>query len=287
MRKHIAAMATSLAMMGLATDICAQQIPRAEDFGAPWQPAQTAVFDIGAGLSQFRILVSIPDAPPPPEGYGIIYAIDAGWTFGTLRDTERMQASRFAESAVQPTVIVGIGWPTDTLIDFDRRGTDLVGPETYGPGRAATLAMIRDQLIPRIEGRLSIDPDHRMILGHSFGGVFALQARNAQPGLFSHVAAGSPSIWTDPEALEASAKADGPPVLITVGALETPEAALAAGQPADRVSRLRERDMVGRAQRMAAALNAPFMEIPGATHGASVTGFLVRAVSFLWQTPVN
>ena len=144
MRRHIAAMAASLAMMGLATDICAQQIPRAEVFGAPWQP-----------------------------------------------------------------------------------------------------------------------------------------------GLFSHVAAGSPSIWTDPEALEASATPYGAPVLITVGALETPEAAQAAGQPADRIARLRERDMVGRAQRMADNLNAPFMEIPGATHGASVTGFLVRAVSFLWQTPVN
>ncbi len=198
-----------------------------------------------------------------------------------------MATTVIAGPAVQPTVIVGIGWPTDTLIDFARRGTDLIGTEKSGPGRAATLAIIRDQLIPRIEGRLSIDPDHRMILGYSFGGVFALQARNAQPGLFSYVAAGSPSIWTDPEALEASATPYGAPVLITVGALETPEAAQAAGQPADRIARLRERDMVGRAQRMADKLNAPFLEIPGATHGASVTGFLVRAVSFLWQTPVN
>ncbi|MDK3017477.1 alpha/beta hydrolase [Pseudodonghicola flavimaris] len=279
-------MATSLSMLGFATDLPAQQgpepIPGAETFGPRWQPAGTAQFDLGPAEGRFRILVSLPDQPPPEEGYGIIYALDAGWTFGTLRDAVRMRASPYAHSGARPTVVVGIGWPTDTLIDFDRRGPDLVGQGTEGPGRAATLELIETVLIPRVETALPVDPAHRMILGHSFGGAFALQARAERPGLFSHIAAGSPSIWTDAEALFAAAGPGGAPVLITIGGLETPERAAATGAPADRIARLIERDMFGRAERMAADLGADFVVFDDVGHGASVTAFLARAVAFLW-----
>lgn len=290
-------MAVSLSMIGFATPLTAQQAGGqdtgqtetrgAATFGASWSPARTAQFDMipdgGSEDAAFRILVSVPDAPPPSDGYGIIYALDAGWTFGTLRDAVRMQASRFASSAVKPTVIVAIGWPTPDLIDFDRRGADLIGVAGDVTRRDATLRFIEHQLLPRIEGALPVDPGHRMILGHSFGGAFALQVRAHRPGLFSHVAAGSPSIWTDPEGLFAAATPAGAPVLITIGELETPEMAEASGQPADRVARLRARDMHGRARRMAAALDAQFVEFAGETHGSSVTVFLSRAVGFLWS----
>ena len=284
MPPRIVAMVASVLLAASATPMTAQTppapVPAADLFDGPWTPARTAQFDLGPAAAPFRILVSLPEAPPPPEGYGVVYALDAGWTFGTLRDSVLMQTGPYAGNGSAPTVVVGIGWPTETLADFDRRGPDLVGDR-----RAAMLTFIAEELIPRVEGRLSIDPAHRMLAGHSFGGAFALQARIDRPGLFSHIAAGSPSIWTDPEGFFAGASPDGPPVLITVGGLEAPEAAEAAGTPADRVARLRERDMTGRAARMAKALPGAFEVFPDASHGASVTPFLARAVQFLWTRP--
>ena len=253
------------------------------DIGAPWTPGRVTCIDLPSDGGGFRALVSVPEAPAPATGYGVVYAMDAGWSFGTLCDLAQLRSIAPSSAGYGPTVIVALGWPGETLVDLDRRGIDLVGEATSGPGRHATLTLLTDTLLPRVEGALPIDPARRMILGHSFGGAFALQARAARPGLFSHVAAGSPSIWTDPEALFAGAATrDRERVLITLGARETPEAALASGEPADRVARLRDRDLAGRARRMAELLDARFHEIPGANHGGAIPAFLAEALDFLW-----
>nr|WP_321510946.1 alpha/beta hydrolase-fold protein [uncultured Celeribacter sp.] len=250
--------------------------------GTPWQPPGVQVFDVGTADTRLRVLVSTPEAPPAATGYGIIYALDAGWTFGSLHDAALMQAPAKAAGQVRPTVIVGLGWPTANLIDHERREIDLVGGSEVGPGLRATLGLLETQIISRVEAALPVDPQYRMILGHSYGGAFALQARRLRPGLFSHVAAGSPSIWTDPEALFAGASPDGADTLITLGALEDPDAAAASGTPADRVERLRSRNMAGRAKRMAESLDARFMVFPDVAHGAAVIPFIGASMAFLW-----
>ncbi|MBY5971480.1 hypothetical protein KUV28_03950 [Ferrimonas balearica] len=238
-------------------------------------------FDLPSDGGGFRILVARPEAPAPPGGYGIVYAMDAGWTFGTLCDLERLCDKSRSDAPDLPAVIVGLGWPRDSLIDFDRRGTDLVGQVASGASRAATLTLLTGQVIPRVEAALPINPAHRMILGHSFGGAFALQARADHPGFFSHVAAGSPSIWTDPKGIHAGARDAGGKLLVTVGALEDPGAAGAAGESADRIARLRERDMTGHARRFAQQASATFRIFDGVGHGAVIPGFLGAAHAFL------
>ncbi|WP_432655247.1 alpha/beta hydrolase-fold protein [Pseudooceanicola sp. 200-1SW] len=233
-------------------------------------------FDLPSPGGGLRVVVCRPAAAPPPGGYGVIYAMDAGWSFGTLCDLEARAEGGPAQGARVPAVIVGLGWPSQALIDCDRRGADLVGAQA-----AATLALLTGPLRARIEAALPVDPARRMILGHSFGGAFALQARAAHPALFSHVAAGSPSIWTDPEGLFAAAPRPGGRVLITLGAQEEPEAAAAAGAPPDRVARLRDRDMAGRARRMAAEMGARFVTLDGVGHGGAIPGFLAAAHAFL------
>ncbi|EPX76664.1 alpha/beta hydrolase [Salipiger mucosus] len=270
-------------MLSLGAAAVADPAPRAEDLGAAWTPADTAQFEVGPPEHRFRVLVSVPSAEPPAQGYGVIYALDAGWTFGTLRDVVGLRALGGAQGTATPTVIVGIGWPGASLVDLDRRGPDLVARPPQGGGPEATLEVIETELIPAIEDRLPVDPARRMLLGHSFGGAFALAAHARRPGLFSHVAAGSPSIWTDPEGLLGEPDPNGAEVLVTIGGLEAPAAAEAANQPPDRVARLRERDMTGRARQMAEALGAKFVTFPGETHGSSVSAFLARAVAFLWQ----
>ena len=249
--------------------------------GTPWSRPGVTSFDLPSDGGGFRVLVARPEAPAPPRGYGIIYAMDAGWIFGTLCDLERLCDKSRSGAPALPAVIVGLGWPSDSLIDFDRRGADLVGQAPSGASRAATLALLTGQVIPRVEAALPADSAHRMILGHSFGGAFALQARAAHPGLFSHVAAGSPSIWTDPEGIHAGARAAGGKLLVTVGELEDPGAAEAAGEPADRIARLRARDMTGHARRFAQQAGATFRTFDGVGHGAVIPGFLGAAQAFL------
>ncbi len=251
-----------------------------ETLGAPVTLERTARFEVPGAQGPLVVQVTWPAAPPPPAGYGIIYALDAGWTLGTLGDALMLQGSAQAAGPVRPTVLVGIGWPGPGMIDLARRGPDLAEPE----GAQATLAVLTETIVPRVEAALPVDPAHRMVLGHSFGGAFALRAGFARPDLFSHVGAGSPSLWTDPEGLVAPPEGTArPQVLITMGGLERPEAAAAAGTDPARVKRLAERDMAGRIARMSRDLAVPLIEFPGLSHGASATPFLAAAVAFLWR----
>ncbi|NVK60096.1 MAG: hypothetical protein HWE37_08500 [Rhodobacteraceae bacterium] len=56
--------------------------------------------------------------------------------------------------------------------------------------------LVTQALVLLVEHHLTVDPAHRMVLGQSFGGAFALEARMRQAG-GSRVAAGSASIWSD------------------------------------------------------------------------------------------
>ncbi|MFD2175802.1 alpha/beta hydrolase [Rhodobacter lacus] len=251
-----------------------------QDLGPAVVLEHSARFAVDGPNGPLVVQAHWPAAAPPPEGYGIIYALDAGWTFGTLCDALALQGSAQAAGPVRPTVVVGIGWPGPGLIDMDRRGPDLV----EAPGAEAMVRVLSDTILPRIEAALPVDPAHRMVLGHSYGGAFALRAGFARPDLFSHVAAGSPSLWTDPTGLGAPPPgATRPEVLISIGALERPEAARAAGAAPARVERLRSRDMAGRAETLARELGTELVEFPGLSHGASVTPFLAAAVDFLWR----
>ncbi|WP_273069887.1 alpha/beta hydrolase [Thioclava marina] len=251
--------------------------------GAPITLARSASFDVDAPGGAMRVLVAWPQMPPPAEGYGVIYAMDAGWSFGSLHDV-MARHDVVAPAGVVPSVIVAIGWPTPDLVDMVRRGRDLVGKDATGPGFASTLALLTDTVLPRVEAALPVDPRRRMVLGHSYGGAFALRAGFVRSDLFSHVAAGSPSIWTDPDwFLDPQRAVPGQKILIALGALEYADAAGAAGTSPERVARLRNRDMAGRAERMAKILDAQLVVFDGAGHGSSLLPFLDRAAKFLGE----
>ncbi|WP_339112410.1 alpha/beta hydrolase-fold protein [Thioclava sp. GXIMD2076] len=237
----------------------------------------TEELSLPSDMGDFVIRIAYPEAPAPAGGYGVIYALDAGWSFGTLRDAVRLRGQDPARADAAPVAVVAIGWPARDLVDMARRTQDLTGA-----GVERLLGWMKAVLMPEIETRFACDPAQRMICGHSFGGSFALQARRLAPGLFSHVAAGSPSIWTDPQALLGAAKAEGK-LFISIGGQETAHAAEAAHQPGDRVARIRERDMMGRARLMAEGAGVPLKIYDGLSHGASATPFYADAVSFLRQ----
>lgn len=62
------------------------------------------------------------------------------------------------------------------------------------------LSFIKDELIPHIEGAYNTSP-YRILIGHSFGGIFAVHTLLSEPELFDAYISISPSMWWDDQNL--------------------------------------------------------------------------------------
>ena len=156
----------------------------------------------------YRLLVSVPASPAPPEGYPVLYLIDANLHFGIVVDTARIQG-RWPD--VADPVIVGIGYQTDSVSEaLELRSIDLSAPPPAGyfesgwrkgmpkmeyGGVEAYLDTIEKVIFPLVEKRFPTDPANRVLTGHSLGGLTTLRAAFTRPGLFRTYGAVSPSIW--------------------------------------------------------------------------------------------
>ncbi|MNZ43383.1 Ferri-bacillibactin esterase BesA [compost metagenome] len=163
---------------------------------------------------RYQIMVSKPTSPPPPEGYPIIYVLDANSVFGTIVEAIRLQSRRPDTTGVVPAIIVGIGYETKepfsphryydftpmASTEYHKRpdGTDI--PEQGGA--AAFLQFIEEDLKPQIELRFDVDCRRQTIFGHSLGGLFALYVLFSKPKAFQCYVAGSPSIHWNWQYLE-------------------------------------------------------------------------------------
>ncbi|AXM90606.1 enterobactin esterase [Anoxybacillus ayderensis] len=169
------------------------------------------------GNREYRIFVAQPYADPPPSGFPVIYVLDANVVFGTMVEAMRVQAERPDRTGVIPTVIVGIGYPTERAFSPARfYDFTMSVPESELPdrpdgkawpemgGAATFLEFIETELKPKIEQELPIDRKRQAIFGHSLGGLFALQVLFTKPTAFKTYIAGSPSIhWSKQLLLEA------------------------------------------------------------------------------------
>ncbi|BDG45624.1 alpha/beta hydrolase [Parageobacillus sp. KH3-4] len=170
-----------------------------------------------AGNREYRIFVARPDGEPPPSGFPVIYLLDANAVFGTMVEAMRVQASRSDKTGVVPTVIVGIGYPTEmpfaparfydftmpaSVDELPARPDGTAWPEMGGA--EAFLKFIEEELKPEIECEFEIDRERQALFGHSLGGLFALHVLFTKPTAFRTYIAGSPSIhWNKRFLLEA------------------------------------------------------------------------------------
>lgn len=144
----------------------------------------------------YRIMISLPEGEVPyTGGYRVIYLLDANAYFPAFHAAKR------AQERMQSTMIVGIGYPSDTPLDFERRAFDLSPPQTAERndppqgGQDLFLDFIEKRLMPKVAERFKVDQDQRGLVGHSFGGMFGIYALFTRPELFQHVVAISPSLW--------------------------------------------------------------------------------------------
>lgn len=144
----------------------------------------------------YRIMISLPEGDVPyTGGYPVIYIVDGNAFFPAFHATKRAQ-DRFKKS-----IVVAIGYPSDTPYDYNRRAFDLSPPQTAERndppqgGQDLFLDFIEKRLMPRVNERFKVDQDQRSLVGWSFGGMFGVYTLFTRPALFQHVVAISPSLW--------------------------------------------------------------------------------------------
>jgi predicted alpha/beta superfamily hydrolase len=171
----------------------------------------------------YRITISLPlgyDKSPDeawpfndtPEKWPVIYVLDGNWNFGLVTDIIRPMAWC---GSTTDAIVVGIGYPEDsnpittfreTMTRRDHDLTPVHDAETeknmsegfkrpVPNGDAAGFhKFIQEELIPFVEKTYRADPAKRILVGHSYGGLFALHSLFETPGLFSVMVMGSPTL---------------------------------------------------------------------------------------------
>lgn len=271
--------------------------------------ADTIHFDLAPAseMPPYRIFLRIPREAPPPQGWPILYFLDANAIVGTAVDIMRVQSAYPRGTGIMPGVLVGIGYPTPEAYDSVRRSWDMGPPpgQTYPPhteggpdvrtgGADEFLAFIEDELKPVIASRAPIDGKRQALFGHSFGGLFVLHALFRKPEAFSAWIAASPAIWWEgagivDEAKRFAAQADAKPagaVLVMAGEYEQRLAPfqIGASDAAERARSYEESRIVDNARAMAErlasvpGLAASFHLLEGENHMSVLPGSVNQAI---------
>ncbi len=142
----------------------------------------------------YTINVAFPqDYNPNTQSYATMYVLDGEENFNFVAENcERISR----ELSAANVLVVSIGYGRDRAIDYTPSDAN-----EGGGGAAQFMSFVKDELIPRIESDYAADTarESRIILGHSFGGLFAAYAFTNDNAVFGNYLMLSPSIWYDNE----------------------------------------------------------------------------------------
>jgi uncharacterized protein len=154
----------------------------------------------------YQIIVGLPDSfdDEPGRRYPVLYLCDGYWDFAMVKG---IHAGLLNDQAVPEMIVVGLGYGGDnpnygrlrrwdyTPVSATYRGAEYDG----GSGHAEEfLAYLAEVIVPLVEKEYRGDPGYRVLAGSSLGGLFALYAMFARPGLFAAHVAASPAVqWAD------------------------------------------------------------------------------------------
>ncbi len=145
-----------------------------------------------ANGATYTIKVGLPaDYNPSAEKYATIFVLDGKENFEFVANSCKAISDKYA---VKNVVVVSIGYGKDRSIDYTPSKVSSVtggGPQF--------LSFIEAQLIPAIEQNYHVDTSRssRVILGHSYGGLFGGCVFSVDNKLFGNYILLSPSFWFD------------------------------------------------------------------------------------------
>lgn len=259
----------------------------------------------------YRLFISRPDAQPGPGGFPVLYLLDGNATFPTAAVTVALQSRRTQTTGVVPGLVVGVGYPVNDYLDSVRRSYDYtpaipavdLAPRPDGSpwpkigGAASFLDFLEQDVQPMLAREFPIDAGRQAIFGHSFGGLFVLNALFTRPGVFHRYVAASPSIWFGNCAILGARDAfiadlqrlqQPRDLLVTVGSLEqaAADADAAGGAETRKSDWVRRNRMVENARELVRSLSpmrnlrVSFKEFDDENHSSVLPAAISRAVRF-------
>lgn len=160
----------------------------------------------------FRIWISLPLQPPPPQGHAALYLFDGRSYFAGVSEIARIMS---VSQEIAPLVVVGIGYDEPSYAAQVRRRTQdltlsenspMAEPPNAGDrcrtgGAPLLLQFIHEELKPLIRRRYRVDATREILMGHSLGGLTAAYAALTQPRNYFGYVASSPAIFADKDAI--------------------------------------------------------------------------------------
>lgn len=145
-----------------------------------------------ANGATYEIKVALPvNYNPSGEKYATIYVLDGKEIFGFVANRCREISD---QNALKNVLVVSIGYGRDRSIDYTpTKVSSITG------GAPQFLNFIETQLIPKMEQDFHADTarESRVILGHSYGGLFGGYAFSVNNKVFGNYIMLSPSFWFD------------------------------------------------------------------------------------------
>ena len=190
-------------LLGACTQGAEAQAPSAAPpaQGQPYQLARTQVWDVPDPVSNrtYQVFVALPEGyeTSPERTYPVLYVTDAVYAFPLINQMARRM--NLDGARIEDFILVGLSYGVgdDPTLSRNRDYTPSSRPNARTPegGGPAYQTYLKTRALPFIEARFRTDPERRILLGHSFGSLFATQVLFSDPDLFSAYVLGSPSLW--------------------------------------------------------------------------------------------
>lgn len=174
--------------------------------GGPYVLTGTQVWTVPDPVSgrDYEVFISLPPSyeADPDRHYPVLYVTDADYAFPIIRQIARRV--NLDGPVIQEFILVGLSYSQGDsgVVSRNRdytptpNGPSGAGSSVHGGGPAYQ-TYLKTQAIPFIESRFRADPERRVLLGHSYGGLLGAQVLFTDPQMFSAYVLGSPSFWFD------------------------------------------------------------------------------------------
>lgn len=154
--------------------------PNIADKGSAFYHFSVRTFDSADGKRHYKVWTGIPNKTPPASGYPAVYMLDGNAVMDRLSEAFLQTLSQH-----NPPVLVAIGYQTPLPFDLESRAWDYTPPAEgneqalrgrKGGGSKVFRQLIEQTIAPQVEQNIAINPHQRALWGHSYGGLFVLDA---------------------------------------------------------------------------------------------------------------
>jgi predicted alpha/beta superfamily hydrolase len=215
--------------------------------------------------------------PAASGGWPVLWLLDGEDNFAIAAMTARRLTKAGPRTGLQPGLIVAVesGSLARRVLDYTPAVPGYAIPASAPASGLATggadafLALLETGIAPQIAARWPIDATRQTLMGHSFGGLFALHAL-AHGGPWTRYVAVSASLWFGQGAVQRDLEQATLPHARLLMAAGDREGGLSAGpSPADDLARALS----------ARGVQARAMVLPGQSHGSTMMAAMIDGLT--------